>query len=144
MKPNKVRPIAICVLRDGDRIFVAEGHDPVKGETFYRPLGGRIEFGEHGHDTVARELMEEIGAQVRNVRYLGTVENIFTYNGQVGHEIVLVYDAEFADREMYDKVSVTAYDDGEVNFQAVWKRLDEFGDNAPLYQDGLTDMLADK
>ena len=48
MKPNRVRTIAICVFKKGGRIFVAEGYDPAKQETFYRPLGGRIEFGERG------------------------------------------------------------------------------------------------
>jgi hypothetical protein len=42
---NKIRPIAICVFRHKDRILVAEGYDPVKKQTFYRPLGGVIEFG---------------------------------------------------------------------------------------------------
>ena len=53
MKLGKVRPLAICVFRRGDRILAAEGYDLVKGETFYRPLGGRIEFGEYSHETVA-------------------------------------------------------------------------------------------
>jgi 8-oxo-dGTP pyrophosphatase MutT (NUDIX family) len=145
MKPNKVRAIAICVFRDSDRIFVAEGHDPVKNQAFYRPLGGTIEFGERGYETVVRELLEEIGAEIKNVRYLGTVENVFTYNGKEGHEIVLVYDGDFADRAMYDQTkAVTAYDDGEVNFQAIWKRLDEFGEGAPLYPDGLMELLAEE
>ena len=36
----------------------------MKGQIFYRPLGGVIEFGERGAETVARELKEEIGADV--------------------------------------------------------------------------------
>jgi len=43
--PNQIRPLAIYLFRDGDRILVGEGNDPVKRETFYRPLGGGIEFG---------------------------------------------------------------------------------------------------
>jgi hypothetical protein len=57
MKPNTVRPIAIAIIRRGERIFVAEGTDDVTEETFYRPLGGLVEFGElarfefcYGHD----------------------------------------------------------------------------------------------
>lgn len=85
MKPGKVRPLAICVFRRGDSILVAEGHDRVKRQTFYRPLGGRIEFGERAAETVARELREEIQQEVRDLRYLGTLENIFTYEGQPGN-----------------------------------------------------------
>jgi NADH pyrophosphatase NudC (nudix superfamily) len=76
MRENNIRPIAICVCRDGDRILAAEGHDSTKGQTFYRPLGGTIEFGERGEETVCREFKEEIGAHLLEVRYLGMLENI--------------------------------------------------------------------
>jgi len=42
---KQIRPIAICAFLRNNRILVAEGFDPVKDETFYRPLGGGIEFG---------------------------------------------------------------------------------------------------
>ena len=83
-------PIAICVIRREERLLVFEGRDPTKPETFYRPLGGGINFGEIGHEAVARELREEIGAEIENVRYIGMLENIFKFGGQPKHEIVLV------------------------------------------------------
>ena len=46
MKKNRIRPLAICVFLNNNRILVAEGYDPIKQQTFYRPLGGGIEFGE--------------------------------------------------------------------------------------------------
>jgi 8-oxo-dGTP pyrophosphatase MutT (NUDIX family) len=141
MKPGRVRPIAICIIRKGNAIFVAEGYDSVKAETFYRPLGGKIEFGERGIDTVKRELLEEIGAGLKNVRYLRTLENIFVYEGQNWHEIVLVYEGEFADPALYQAESVNAAEEGGEPFKAVWKPLAEFGPAAPLYPDGLPEML---
>jgi 8-oxo-dGTP pyrophosphatase MutT (NUDIX family) len=142
MKPGKIRPLAICVFRHRDRIFAAEGYDSLKGETFYRPLGGRIEFGEYGHQTVARELREEMGAEVVNLRYLGALENIFTYNGQPGHEIVLVYDGEFVNRAMYERESVMGFEDDEGDIKAVWKSLAFFEHGeAPLYPHGLLELL---
>jgi NADH pyrophosphatase NudC (nudix superfamily) len=81
MKEDKVRPIAICVCRDGERILVAEYFDRKKEQTFYRPLGGTIEFGERGEEAVRRELHEEIAADLGEVRYLGMLENIYTYEG---------------------------------------------------------------
>ena len=54
----------------------------IKDETFYRPIGGRIEFGERGAETVAREIREEINAEVANLVYLGALENIFTYESK--------------------------------------------------------------
>ena len=61
---NRIRPLAICLFRHNERILVAEAYDPVKKEAFYRPLGGGIEFGEHSEQTIQRELLEEIGAEV--------------------------------------------------------------------------------
>src|ERR1051325_12102377 len=94
MKKKRIRPLAICIFRNKDRILVAEGYDSVKDEHFYRPLGGGIEFGETSMDTVCRELREELNAEVErgSLKYLGTVENIFTFLGKPHHEIVLIYD----------------------------------------------------
>ncbi|GAB4413366.1 MAG: hypothetical protein Kow00123_27080 [Anaerolineales bacterium] len=39
---NAIRPIAICVFRRDDRIFVFEGYDPLGGKAFYRPLGAGL------------------------------------------------------------------------------------------------------
>jgi NADH pyrophosphatase NudC (nudix superfamily) len=75
-KKKRIRALAICVFRRGDHILVFEGHDPVKGGTFYRPLGGGIEFGEKSEDAVRRELKEEINVDVGEIRYLGTLDQI--------------------------------------------------------------------
>lgn len=143
MKPGKVRPLALCVFRRDDQIFVAEGYDAVKDQVFYRPLGGRIEFGEYSADTIVRELREEIGAEVTALRYLGTLENIFTYNGEGGHEIVLVYDGVFLDDYFYAQTVVEGHDDDQVLFRAYWIRLADFrsADAPPLYPDGLLALL---
>lgn len=90
MQQARIRPLAICVFRRGERILVAEGYDRVKGERFYRPLGGAIKFGEYAPVALVREIQEELGMGISGLRYLGTLENLFTYEGQQGHEIVLV------------------------------------------------------
>jgi 8-oxo-dGTP pyrophosphatase MutT (NUDIX family) len=142
MKKKIIRPIAICVCRHGDRILVAEAHDTVKGRMFYRPLGGTIEFGERGEDAVRREFREELGADLLEVRYLGMLENIFTYEGLPGHEIVLVYDGLLCDPALYDKGHL-AGDEMGTPFEAVCKRLEEFGPGKPpVYPEGLLEMLA--
>ena len=141
MREAKIRPIAICVCRHGDRILVAEGHDSRKKQTFYRPLGGTIEFGEPAADTVRREFREEIQSDLAGVRYVGTLENIFVYQGRRGHEIVLVFDGKLADRSLYQKELIQG-DEFGVQFKAVWKRLDEFRPGMPpVYPEGLLALL---
>jgi len=141
MSEEKIRPIAICVCRDGERILVAEGHDSKKGETFYRPLGGTIEFGERGEEAVQREFREEIAADLVEVRYVGMLENIFTYEGRRGHEIVLVYDGRLTDASLYENEIIEGDEMGE-RFKAVWIRLGEFGEGKPpVYPEGLLALL---
>lgn len=141
MNSERVRSIAICVCRDGERILVFEDYDSRKGEAFCRPLGGSIEFGERGEETVKREFQEEIGAELGEVRYLGMLENIYTYEGRGGHEIVLVYDGRLKDESLYQKESITGDEMGEA-FTATWKRLDEFGPGKLIvYPEGLLELL---
>jgi 8-oxo-dGTP pyrophosphatase MutT (NUDIX family) len=135
MDEETIRPIAICVCRDGERILVAEYLE--KGRLYYRPLGGGIQFGEHGHEAVQRELREEIGAEISEVRYLGLLENIYSIEGARAHQIVLVYDGRLTDRSFYKKEYLVGDELGEP-FKVVWKRLDEFvAGKAPVYPDCL-------
>ena len=143
MKPNVIRPIVICVCRHAGRILAAESEDPVKQQRFYRPLGGAIEFGEYSAETVAREFQEELGATLTDVRYLGTLENVFTYNGQSGHEIALVYDGRFADPSLYERPVIEGAEDSGAPFRAVWLSLAECAAPGapPVYPTGLLELL---
>jgi ADP-ribose pyrophosphatase YjhB (NUDIX family) len=140
---KRLRPLALGIFRQGDRVFVTKGYDPVKDQVFYRPLGGAIEFGERGADTVAREIKEEIGAQVTDLRYLTTLENIFTNGGEPGHEIILLYEGTFVDPSWYERDVETGLEqtDDPPLMQGIWMRLDNFGSDAPLYPDGLLEVI---
>ena len=142
MAPQYIRPISIGIFQKENSILVFEGYDKVDKETFYRPLGGGIEFGEHSSDTLKREIKEEMNAEIRNLKFLGTIENIFVHLGLTGHEIVQVYSAEFCDERIYrmEKLLITE-DDGSQNF-AYWKPLEEFQNNRLiLYPAGLLELL---
>ena len=93
-RPVQIRPLAVAVIKKGNRVLAFKGYDDKKRETFYRLIGGGIEFAEKGQETIKREFMEEFGFEPENIRYKTTVENIFTFNGRQGHEIVLVYEAD--------------------------------------------------
>ena len=138
-----IRPLAICLFRHNGKILVSEERDPTKGETFYRPLGGGIEFSEHSTEALRREIMEEIGAEVKDLVYLGTLENIYVFDGEPGHEIVQVYDGALTEVGLYEQAVISGYE-AEVNLpmKVLWKSLDEFGPGkAILYPDGLLKIL---
>jgi 8-oxo-dGTP pyrophosphatase MutT (NUDIX family) len=141
---NQIRPIAICVFRHNDRILVAEGYDPVKNEYFYRPLGGGIEFGESGAETICREILEELNVELDrgSLKYLGAVENIFRFNGAASHEIVLIYDGKLKTSELYGQKMLTGKEANGEEIRAVWKHIDEFGKGKLiLYPTGLLKLL---
>ncbi len=140
--PQFIRPLAICVFKHNNKILVCEGIDSVKNEIFYRPAGGMIEFGEKAEDALRREIKEETGEEINNIKYLGLLENIFTYEGKPGHEIILVYDAEFVNEDIYEKETVIITESNDIWCNAYWKRLDEFGDGKlKLYPDKLKQLL---
>ena len=111
---------------------------------FYRPIGGKIEFGEHGSQAVKREVMEELGAAVEELTWLGALENIFSYENAPGHEIVLIYDGRFADPALnQDDIRLQGKDGDRVLYQGSWKSLEYFRGEAapPLYPAGLLELL---
>jgi 8-oxo-dGTP pyrophosphatase MutT (NUDIX family) len=142
MRPGQIRPLVICVFSHQPAILAGECFDPVKKEIFYRPIGGEIHFGEYSQAALAREVWEELEAEISRVRYLGVLENIFTYNGQPGHEIVQVYDAEFVDQSLYQQPWLAGREDNGLSFKAVWKPLADFQNEAErLYPSGLFELL---
>jgi NADH pyrophosphatase NudC (nudix superfamily) len=58
---RRIRPLALAYVKNQrGQILLHKLFDSVKNETFYRPLGGGIEFQESGHIAVEREILEEI------------------------------------------------------------------------------------
>lgn len=132
-KPGEIRVLALGLIRDGEyakrtlreRIFVSEGYDPVKQQTFYRAMGGGVDFGETSLEALKREFQEEIQAELTNIRYLGCLENIFTFNGQSGHEILQIFESDFVDPKFYqlDKLN---FSEGERQKTALWVDINRF------------------
>ncbi len=139
---KRVRVLALGVFYNKGRILVFKGHDHEKNEDFFRPLGGGIEFGETAAEALSREILEEIGAEIRNIRYLGLSENIFTFEKQQGHEIILMHDAEFVDSSLYAKDHIRVNEDDWLELDATWLELDSLQPNGiPLYPEGLKELL---
>lgn len=107
IKPPFIRVIAICVFQHNNHILVFEGFDSVKGTPFYRPLGGGVDPGETSLAAVVREIREETGQEVTDLRLLGVLESIFTVDQRTGHEIVFVYDGRFCDEQIYHQTTLT-------------------------------------
>jgi ADP-ribose pyrophosphatase YjhB (NUDIX family) len=136
-----IRVVALCVLRRADSILVFEGFDSHKGTPFYRPLGGGVERGETSREACIREITEEIGLEVTDLRILEVVENIFTLEGELGHEVVFVYEARFTDAQAYAREEFLVREDNGDVLQARWRPLSYFNDYHRLVPERLKYML---
>lgn len=134
-----VRALALAVIRrpQTGELFVEEAVDPTTGQTFHRPAGGGIEFGEPARRTLERELLEEYALKITVGRQLGALENRFTFAGRPGHEIVLVFDAQLTDLADYEQDRRVCLDQPQI--VGVWRSPDET--EVPLYPVGLADLL---
>jgi 8-oxo-dGTP pyrophosphatase MutT (NUDIX family) len=127
-----------CIAqRCGASFLLGEGYDRVKGQRFYRPLGGAIEPGETAEEAAIREMREELGYDVRLLRKLGQIESRFEFEGRRGWEVVHVFEAQFVDPPG-QLVS------GEEFWKLAWVTLDDVSTSSPLYPDGIAELLRSK
>jgi len=137
-KFKEIRPIVLGLAVKDGKVLVSEGYDKVKNQTFYRCLGGGIEFLEKSDAALKREFMEEIGASITVNDFLGVFENIFTFNGRQAHELVFVYSVDVDDCDFKDVYSIL---DMPGHF-ARWIDVEVFKHgNAILYPTGVVGFL---
>jgi NAD+ diphosphatase len=78
----RVSPAIITRVDRGDEILLA--HAPGFPEGMYSVLAGFVEPGESLEDAVAREIHEEVGVEVTDVRYFGSQPWPFPHSLMVG------------------------------------------------------------
>lgn len=80
--------------------------------------------------------------EVEELQYLGALENIFTFNGNSYHGIVMVYDGVLIESGLYEQAVIGGEEANGDVIRAMWKSLDEFGGGKSiLYPDGLLELL---
>ena len=122
-KFKEIRPVALGLAIKDNKLLVGEGYDNVKNQTFYRCLGGGIEFLEKSCDTLKREFKEEIETDIIIKDFLGISENVFTYKGKNAHELILFYSIEIPDEYYKDEYQIL---DVDADSKAKWIHINEF------------------
>ena len=88
----RISPSMIVLVTRGDEILLARSPRFVSG--MYSTLAGFVEPGESAEECVAREVLEEVGIQVRDPQYLGSQSWPFP------HSLMLGFHAEYAGGEI--------------------------------------------
>ena len=66
----KLSPAILVLIQRGDEILLARG--PQHPPEMYSVLAGFIDLGESAEETVHREVREEVGLEVKNLKYFGS------------------------------------------------------------------------
>ena len=100
----RISPCIIVLVRKGDKCLLAHASRFSAGR--YSTLAGFIEAGESAENAVAREIMEEVGIEVENIRYC------FSQSWSFPHSLMLGYFADYK--------SGTVVPDGDEILLADW------------------------
>lgn len=113
----RISPCIIVAIKHNNQILLAHGRNHQK--EMYSTLAGFVESGESLEQAVHREVHEEVGVKVKNLRYFGSQPWPFPHSLMVGF--------------------LADYDSGEINVDGVeildakWFAYDELPNTPPLF-----------
>lgn len=139
MRDGAIRNLAVGLpVKDG-HVLMSEMTDRAKGEVFHRAVGGGIEFGERAEEALRREFREELDVGIERAELLAVVENLFTFEGRPGHEVVHVFGVESAALDAVPlDAALVVLDEGSV---VRWVPVDT---ERPIYPDVVRELLQRK
>ncbi len=139
-KFKEIRPVVLGMVKRGNKILVSEGYDKTKKETFYRSIGGGIEFLENSKEALKREFKEELNIDINVEDFLGISENIFVYNGKNAHEIIFFYNVSINESDFKEQYHIV---DDNCETDAVWIDIDKFKNKElKIYPDQVFNYLS--
>lgn len=105
----RISPAVITLIERGDRILLARGHAFVPGR--FGIVAGFVEPGESLEEAVAREVQEEVGIALADIRYFGSQPWPFPHGIMIG----------FRAQSLSDELTI----DGTELAEAGWYSVDD-------------------
>jgi NAD+ diphosphatase len=105
----RISPAVIVLIERGDRILLARGHAFVAGR--FGIVAGFVEAGESLEEAVAREVQEEVGIELADIRYFGSQPWPFPHGIMIG----------FRARSLSEELTI----DGNELAEAGWYTVDD-------------------
>ena len=104
-----------CIFINHGKILLC--YDTVHNYYFF-PGGSAIE-GEKSEDTLRREILEEFGTEIKNIKFLTTLSNV----GENSDETIVMFQAEFVNSDRSQESEIPVLDMPQI--QAIWVSMND-------------------
>ncbi len=133
MKQDMEIIVRALIVRDR-KILVCQ----TEGREYFFLPGGHVEFNETMRQALRRELYEELGAILKDIQFIGGIENLFDQDGVRHHEISFVFIADIDLKEVVSKESHVSF---------YWFPMDKFVESnivPPALKDVVVQWIAER
>ncbi|MDC7235952.1 MAG: NUDIX domain-containing protein [Spirochaetales bacterium] len=116
---NTAAAVAVLVKQKNRYIILRRGREPGKG--MLDLPGGFVDPGESAEDSCRREIREELGIKISNLRYICSRPNIYPYKGVTYHTCDMFFTAESGDdvftrqEDEIDEILLLSKEEIEIN-----------------------------
>jgi NAD+ diphosphatase len=122
-----VLPAVIVAIIDGDRLLLARNAQNVF--RFFSLIAGFVEVGETAEQTVQREVLEEVGLRVKNIRYVasqpwGISQSLMLcFTAELdGPDTIRLQESELAEARWFNRDEIPQYDNtASIAFEIIGK-----------------------
>jgi 8-oxo-dGTP diphosphatase len=104
--------ISRVLIKENNKILLCKS---VKREYYFFP-GGHVELGETSQEAAIREMKEERGSNLKDLNFIGLIENIYKEGEDTRYEINIVFEGK---EENKDIDTITKEDHIEFEFLTV-------------------------
>lgn len=131
---NTAAAVGGIIEMDGGIVLTVRGYEPQKG--LYELPGGFVDYGETLEEALTREIREELGVEVRDLRYLCSFPNTYVFKRVTYHTTDTFFVCRCSESqgaftlseeiERYEVVSPDTLANDQLAFESVGKCLREY------------------
>ncbi len=135
---NSFEVIARALILKNNKILVCKRKD----KDYYFLPGGHVEFGETTKEAIIREIKEERDKTLKNVSFIGIVENNYKEGSIKHHEINIIFEAEEEESEkpmsaenhlIFEFLDYNSFKEKNIEPDILKRKIMEYIDNNKIF-----------